>query len=53
MKGIQPFCVRGAAQIPLTSGQEAGYLVITMTRADFHQRFMRGRITLIGCPQAG
>ena len=22
-------------------------------RADFHRRFMRGRVTLIGCPQAG
>lgn len=28
--------LRGAAQIPLDGSQEAGYLVITMTRADFH-----------------
>lgn len=36
-EGNTAVLLRGAAQIPLTSGQEAGYLVITMTRADFHQ----------------
>lgn len=36
-EGDAAVMLRGAAQIPLSDGQEAGYLVITMTRADFHQ----------------